>query len=76
MHDGFMFGMGWFWLLGLLLVMAVIWVVVRAGSRGGTSDASEPREGSPEEVLRNRFARGEIGEDEYRSRLGALRDGQ
>lgn len=74
MHDGFMFGMGWFWVVGLLLVLAVIWVLVWASSRRGSRDPSEPRERSPEEVLRDRFARGEIGEDEYRSRLRALRD--
>ena len=74
MHDGLMFGMWWIWLLGLLLLVAVIWAVVRTASRGGAEGDAAPRERSPEEVLHDRLARGDIDEEEYRSRMQALRD--
>ena len=50
----------------------VIWAIL-ALVRGSAGDVS-PRETTPEQILAERFARGEIDEDEYRARLTALRD--
>ena len=72
---------GWGW--GAWLVMSlgmvafwglVIWLflnVVRTISRTSTGSVS-PRTGTPEEILAERFARGEIDEDDYRRRLNTL----
>ncbi len=76
MHGGgWMFGMGWlFWLLILLVVGGVIWAAAKA-ARGGRPPSTTGQHGSsPEEVLRQRFARGEIDEEEYRTRLATLRE--
>jgi putative membrane protein len=73
MHDGWGFGMGWGWILGLVVIGAVVWAAMRAGARGGAQPP--PRERTPEEVLRERFARGEIDEEEYRARRKTLREG-
>jgi putative membrane protein len=72
-HD--LTGWGWvamtlsmvvFW--GLLITLAV--VLVRGLNRpAGKADGSRP---SPERLLAERFARGEIDEDEYRRRLATL----
>ena len=72
-HD--LSGWGWvammlsmvvFW--GLLITLAV--VLVRGLNRtAGPADAPRP---SPERLLAERFARGEIDEDEYRRRLATL----
>lgn len=59
-------GMVLFW--GLLITLAV--VLVRTLNRPIGSDQG-PRP-APEQVLAERFARGEIDEDEYRRRLVAL----
>lgn len=74
-------GGGWGW--GLMSVgMVLIWALVvigvivgiryfvRTGRRPGYAPAG-PR--TPEQILAERFARGEIDEDEYRQRLGTLR---
>ena len=74
MHDGWMFGMGWSWLVLLVLVGGAIWFAVRVGTRGGSRLDPPTREKSAEEVLRERFARGEIDEQEYRARREALRE--
>jgi putative membrane protein len=67
-----------------LLITAIVWVVraFRGGGRTGgplyqgPAAPFRPRGGSgPEAILAERFARGEIGEDEYRSRLDVLRGG-
>ena len=52
----------------LAVVYVFRWLVGRKGERQPTAG------NSPEEILRNRFAQGEISEDELREMLRALRD--
>jgi putative membrane protein len=70
-------GMGWWMMVPLLLlllalVVAAVWAVV--AMTGGRPRGREPRE-EPERILAERFARGEIDEQEYRQRLDVLRGG-
>jgi len=67
-HDG---GMGWGWLVMVILIVLVVAVtvlLVRHFSDGGR--ISHP---GAEQVLAERFARGEIDEEEFRKRRDALR---
>ncbi len=67
-NGGFGMGfMGLWWIAGLVLVAALAWLVVRGGGQGVR------REGSAEEILKRRYARGEIGREEYQRQLGELR---
>jgi len=64
----------WGW-VGMILTMIVFWGLVVAGVMWllrdtGTGDRRAMR---PEELLSERFARGEIDEVEYRDRLATLR---
>jgi len=67
--------MGGMWLLWLVVIVAVVLAVlfvarVAAGSRG----ASAPSRGeSAEEILRRRYARGEIDREDYQRMLADLR---
>jgi putative membrane protein len=67
-------GGGW-WAMGigmvvwLVVVVLAVWLVVRlAGQRSGGGSAE-----SAEELLRRRFASGEIDAEEYDRRLAVLR---
>lgn len=63
-------GMVLFW--GLVIVGAV--ALVRYAGRADREISTSPaREWPPEQVLANRFARGEIDDEEYRQRLDTLR---
>ena len=76
-------GGGWAWLamsvsiflfLALLFVIALL--IVRALGRSGPSQGEPPGNRSgpgPEQILAERYARGEIDEEEYRRRLATLR---
>ena len=57
----------WFMTAGMVLFWAVVvWVVVTLGRSG-------PSRRSPEDVLAERFARGEIGEADYRRQRDLIR---
>jgi putative membrane protein len=83
MSFHWMDGSGFYWIFGLipmllwalLLVVGII-LVLRLSARSGSDRMPPPQWGggdSAEEILRRRFASGEIDEDEYRRRLDALR---
>ncbi len=60
----------------LLIVAIVVFAIVRlvSGPRGADRYwTPQPRPDDPEEILRGRFARGEIAPDEYEQRLEVLR---
>ncbi len=86
MYDGWGWGSGWGWAGWVLLcvVTVVFWAAVitaivlavryAGGSRntaGGAPAYGPPR---PEDVLAERFARGEIDDDEYRRRVMLLHE--
>jgi putative membrane protein len=69
----------WGWLLmslGMVVfwggLIGLVWYLVTHASTGG--DQSVPSPSSPEQILDERFARGEIDADEYRTRRDALRN--
>ncbi len=68
-HEGwFPWGIG-MWIFWILLTVVVVWLVrFVAGGRGG--GASPPE--SALEILRQRYARGEISEEEFERRRKKL----
>ena len=61
--------MGLMMLFWIALAAGVIWLIYRAASGGGRPSEPPP---SAEEILRIRYARGEIGHDEYEAKLHDL----
>ncbi|WP_326791107.1 SHOCT domain-containing protein [Streptomyces sp. NBC_00151] len=66
-------GMLLFWAL-LIVFAVVLFRAVPRSSDSGTKTGTRPGP-TPEQILAERFARGEIDEEEYRSRLAVLRPG-
>ncbi|MFD8706401.1 SHOCT domain-containing protein [Kitasatospora sp. NPDC059648] len=83
-------GWGWGGWLVMAVFMVLFWALViagivalvhyltgaRRGPQSGPPPSGEPGPGSrrAEDLLAERFARGEIDEDEYRRRMAALRE--
>lgn len=75
MMNGYGMGLSWVWPLLLVVGLGVlVWGLVRASpssSGGGESATGRAR---AREILQERFARGEITEQELRERLRVLDD--
>ncbi len=75
-HEGwFGFGGGFMWIFWILLIVLLVWIVRAAagggsGSSGSGSPPSPPE--TPLEILKKRYARGEIDEAEYERRKREL----
>lgn len=61
--------MGLFWILVLAALVAVVWRLVGVGRR--TQDAGSPGR-RPEDILKARYARGEIDRETYMRTLDDL----
>ena len=68
MHEvnGHWWGMGWAWIVGVLLLillgLIIFWVV------RGNKDLHQVQNRSAMDILKDRYAKGEIGKEEYEKR--------
>jgi len=74
MNDGsaMFFGGGGMWFFWIILFVVLVWIVKSAtGSSAGNKSISED---SPLDILKKRYARGEIDEQEYMRRRKDLEE--
>jgi putative membrane protein len=70
-------GFGWLWLLiPLFWITVFVLLFVFVGRRFRRGGGPWQMHGSPEQTLGDRYAKGEIDEQEYRTRLEVLRSNQ
>ncbi len=65
-------GMGWWWIIGLIILIAVIWIIVK----GMNKDTRTSRESTKTalDLLNERYAKGEIDKEEYEKRKNDLKE--
>jgi putative membrane protein len=66
MGGGFGMGMGWWWIIGVIVLIAIIWPMSQRFNRNN----NVPREPgkSALDILKDRYARGEIDKQEFEER--------
>jgi putative membrane protein len=62
--------MGWMWIFWIFMVFLIVWAVRGPLATNRSRDESSP---SAEEILKRRYARGELGKEEYERKLEDLR---
>jgi putative membrane protein len=67
MHNYFYHGwgmgmMGWGWLVSLVVLILLVWMVVKLTNQGSSSQSKSD---SALNILRERYARGEIDKEEF-----------
>lgn len=73
-HDGWMlFGGGWMWIFWIFLIAIVAVLVMSMGNiRGDSTRATS--DDSPLSILKKRYAKGEINEEEFERKRKELED--
>lgn len=67
--NGMSWGMGFGWLIGLAVLVLLIWTVTRSVNSGNS--VPEERK-SALDILKERYARGEINKEEFEDRKSVL----
>jgi putative membrane protein len=68
--DGWWWHMGWMWIFWVVVIVLIVLLVRPRSIVTGPRDESNL---SAEEILKRRYARGEIGKEEYERKLEDLR---
>jgi len=68
--GGHGWGMGFGWLIGLIIIGMIIWLVVKFINQNNTSSSSYKK--SALDILKERYARGEIGKEEFEEKKKAI----
>lgn len=69
--HGMGFGMGWGWIIGLVVLALIVWLVVKVTTQNTTASSAGGRE-TPLDVLKKRYARGEIDKQEFEEKKKEL----
>jgi putative membrane protein len=64
--HGWGMGMGWWWIIGVAVMIAIIWFVAKAINQGNSPQI--PPDKSALDILEERYARGEIDKAEFEER--------
>jgi len=63
-------GMGFGWLIGLVILIILIWLIAKAVNSGTPSSPQHSK--SALEILKERYAKGEINKQEFEDRKRAI----
>ncbi len=63
-HDGFMGGMWYGWIFWLVILVLIIWVIVSQLNKN-KRDTQSPQQESALDILKKRYAKGEITKEEF-----------
>lgn len=59
-------GMIWWWIIGLLILIAVVWILVKSFNKNTPTNKESGK--TALDILNERYARGEIDKKEYEER--------
>lgn len=66
-YGGYGMGMGWWWIIGLIIIVAVVWAIVK-GLNQNKQPMNQNTGKSALDILKERYARGEIDKEEFEER--------
>lgn len=61
------YGMAWIWILGLVILVVVIWFLSKQG-KPNNNISDSPSGKDPLDILKERYAKGEINKQEFEER--------
>jgi putative membrane protein len=73
-NDGMWFGGGYMWFFWILVPLVIFWVFKSMSNESSASTSSNDTIESPIDILKKRYANGEIDKEEYNERLSELKN--
>lgn len=64
--NGMGWGMGWWWIIGLIIVIAIVWMMIKGMNQ--TNNPNQQGSKTALDILKERYARGEIDKQEFEER--------
>lgn len=61
--NGFMTGMGWYWIFGLIGLILFVWLILKSDSQ--EKEGQTQGDKSALDILKERYAGGEIRKEEF-----------
>ena len=71
-NGGFMWGGGFMWIFWLLIIVLIVVLIRAMAGAGGGSGGQQREHKTALEILEERYARGEIDDDEFQRRKREL----
>ena len=68
--EGHGWGMGWWWIIGLIIIVAIVWMVVK--SMNTNRNSNPPSGKSALDILKERYTRGEINKEEFEEKKKSI----
>ncbi len=65
-YGGYGMGMGWWWIIGLIVLVAVVWMVVKTMNQQNATKTESKK--TALDILNERYAKGEVDKQEYEER--------
>jgi len=63
-HDGFMGGMCYGWIIGIVIIVFIVWLMINQSNKN-KQDFQLPKSDSALEILKIRYAKGEITNEQF-----------
>lgn len=64
---GMGYGMGWWWIIGLICMVFIVWIIVKIINQNQNTNTHLGNK-SALDILKERYARGEIDKQEFEER--------
>ena len=67
-YGGMGLGMAWYWILGVLIVVSAVWLIARSVNQNSSANTTR----SALDILKERYAKGEIDNKEFEEKKSHL----
>ena len=66
-------GMGWWWIIGAICMIVIVWIIVKIINQSNHHNTRLDNKKSALDILKERYARGEIDKQEFEERKNNLK---